>query len=422
MKYAEIECLEWGCNSVYCFTEVVIAHYHTLIFGDDDCIRYFRWDSDAIENFQCDTLLLERPQEVNRLIGIKAFHISSNAYLYLSFEKSHDEANASYSVIYVYSLQYINDSLDISLLQSFDLDYRPIDINILRSYVANFLMVSGDDCDVHTYAIDSGVLLRNEDRGRKHVYHFINLIKTLKIDRTRLQWSSRLEFGTHKCKSLCLRVMIEENHKGSQGAALFANGMLVFDRIITRDSLSLSDRGQGPSMRKSHSENEISTLTSWSRSMLPKQLTLGRVHFSLLFDGSCTCACFVDPNRLHSSNKRVLSPNLIIGLSSGLLSLVHLVGAEDQGIVELDTGRNHGSIQTLIAGDIDSGQVFVGYYDGTVQLFSPHPISPTYLKTWETRLPFPVYGMLYLSCNRSVLSFLVVSTSRTIHIFESCEL
>lgn len=198
--------------------------------------------------------------------------------------------------------------------------------------------------------------------------------------------------------------------------------MFVFDRLVTRDSFTLGDRTQGPSLRKAHSENEISSLTSWSRTTLPpKQFTSGRVHFSLLFDGTCSSACFVDPHRLHSSNKRVLSPSLIIGLSSGCLSLIHLNGDDDDRIAELDSGENHGGVQIMTAGDVDSGQVFVGYFDGTVQLFSPHPISLGFTKIWETRVPFPVYGLLYLPCHRSLVNTLVVSTSRTVHFFESCE-
>ena len=215
--------------------------------------------------------------------------------------------------------------------------------------------------------------------------------------------------------------MLEENHKGSQGVAIFANGMLVFDRIVTRDSFSLGDRGHGPSLRKAHSENEISSLTSWSRTLPLKQFAPGRVHFSLLFDDACSSACFVDPHRIHSSNKRVLSPSVIIGLTSGCLSLIHLNEADEDRSVEIDSGGNHGGIQIITAGDIDSGQVFVGYYDGTVQLFSPHPISMGYSRIWETRLPFPVYGLLYLPCNRSIVNVLVASTSQTVHFFESCE-
>ena len=165
MKYAEVECLEWGCSSVYCFTDVVISNCQTLIFGNDDQLRYVRWDSNDNANFNCETLSFDKPVDVNHIIGIKAFHISSQAYLYLSFEKSPSEGDISHCCICVYSLQYFEESLVINLLQSFDLDYRPIDIDILRSFVANFLMVSGDDCDVHTYTIDNGVLLRDKDRG-----------------------------------------------------------------------------------------------------------------------------------------------------------------------------------------------------------------------------------------------------------------
>ena len=149
--------------------------------------------------------------------------------------------------------------------------------------------------------------------------------------------------------------MIEENHKGSQGVALFANGMLVFDRIVTRDSFSLGDRTQPPSLRKSHSENEISSLASWSKALPPKQFTPGRMHFTLLFEDACSSGCFVNPYRLHSSNKRLLSPSVIIGLSSGSLSLLDLNNAEDDWITELDSGGNHGGIQIMTPGDVDSG-------------------------------------------------------------------
>lgn len=150
---------------MYCFTDVVISNSQTLIFGNDEHIRYVRWDSDDNSNFYYDTLSFDKPLHFKHMIGIRAFHMSTNAYLYLSFEKFPSEAFASDCCICVYSLQYSDDALVTNLLQSFDLDYRPLDINILRSYIANFLMVSGDDCNVHTYTIDNGILLRDEDRG-----------------------------------------------------------------------------------------------------------------------------------------------------------------------------------------------------------------------------------------------------------------
>jgi hypothetical protein len=120
-----------------------------------------------------------------------------------------------------------------------------------------------------------------------------------------------------------------------------------------------------------------------------------------------------------------MSPYAILGMSRGTVVVANLCGNLTAGgdpitTSELDCGGDHGGVQALAIGDLVRGQLFVGFCDGTVQLFVFYPHAPNFIRLWEVKLPFPITGM-FPHVTRLDAQLLLVVTTRSCHVFECNE-